>query len=84
MYGYGLGTVSPTGLVIAPAVGPACTTCIQTNIPGIGTIDYSNPVEWIEWGAVAGALLIPDDTATGIMLAGVILFFRWQLGQVSF
>lgn len=52
------------------------------NIPIIGNIDLSNPIEIGIWGGILASVAIPKNNDTKILLISSLLLIRWQLQKV--
>jgi hypothetical protein len=57
-------------------------TLIATGIPGIGTIDYSNPIEIAIFGGVAASVFFAPGIWKIIVPVG-LLVLRNQMGQIN-
>jgi hypothetical protein len=75
--------VKPTGKELATRPAAGSSTVIDTKIPYIGQIDYSNPFEVATWGAVAASAVFAPGWWKLALPVG-ILAVRYQLKQCKF
>lgn len=76
----GVGSTS-NALVIppAPAAGPYV---LNTHVPGVGSIDFSNPVEIAIWGGVGASVLLAPGYWK-VITPAILLILRYQLSKIS-
>jgi hypothetical protein len=68
---YGISAAPLQLIAPAVAVNPPLHV-INTPIPFIGSIDFSNPLEWLVWGGVLADLLLVKGDSKWLIAAGLI------------
>jgi hypothetical protein len=72
---------SPLSIAAPPTTTASCATCIVTGIPGIGTVDYSNPLEIGIWAGIVLAILAAPGSWKIIAPLG-LLALRLELEKI--